>query len=776
MTEYEKFIESKRHTTSDHGIKVNYLPDSLFDFQAHVAEYSIKKGRCADFLDTGLGKTLVELVIATNYVRHTNKPALIITPLAVAFQFIKEAEKFGIDDIQYSKDGKYTSKIVVCNYERLDKFNANDFDCVILDECFAPNTMIQVWRNNSLHNVYIKDVQIGDNVVNCTGLDRVKSVKRKKVSHAIRIRYNGQEVISSPRHPYFTQRGWVAAQDLRRGDAIVATDETMRILRGEFHHSLQGTNKGQVLRSILFSEMANETTPTLGKSSQSDRCRKAGQEQIGMVENSTRSGASGAHKELEPDAECGNEAEGFGHIEGDESQTFSAWGQWSRNDIATAINEGCTVRRLDSGICHIHGKKTIGLPYQLQSRLSQFGENDCDRSGWSITPQPKGTGQKEGRETSFFGVESFEVLEQGHSDLDEFRDADGSLYFIDLEIERHPSFTINGGLVHNSSILKNFDGAIKGQVTSFLKKVKYRFLFTATPSPNDYIELGTSSEALGYLGYTDMLTKFFKNNNNNSVKIGRIAAARQGVEWYLKPHAERDFWRWIASWSISIRKPSDIGYSDERHVLPELIEHETVIRNQNPLAVGGQHTMFALPATNFAEIKAEVRSTINERCEMAVSKASQHDTSVYWVNLNDEADLISKLDPSTVEVKGKMNIDEKEDVLLAFSNGDIKKLITKTSITAFGLNWQHCNHTTYFPTYSYEQYYQAIRRFWRFGQKNPVNVDLILSDGQTRIMESLMVKKEKATEMFENLTQQTNSDFTITSKQFDKQIIKPSFI
>lgn len=461
MTEYEKFIESKRHTTSDHGINVNYLPDSLFDFQAHVAEYSIKKGRCADFLDTGLGKTLVELVIATNYVRHTNKPALIITPLAVAFQFIKEAEKFGIDDIQYSKDGKYTSKIVVCNYERLDKFNANDFDCVILDE---------------------------------------------------------------------------------------------------------------------------------------------------------------------------------------------------------------------------------------------------------------------------------------------------------------------------SSILKNFDGAIKGQVTSFLKKVKYRFLFTATPSPNDYIELGTSSEALGYLGYTDMLTKFFKNNNNNSVKIGRIAAARQGVEWYLKPHAERDFWRWIASWSISIRKPSDIGYSDERHVLPELIEHETVIRNCNPLAVGGQHTMFALPATNFAEIKAEVRSTINERCEMAVSKASQHDTSVYWVNLNDEADLISKLDPSTVEVKGKMNIDEKEDVLLAFSNGDIKKLITKTSITAFGLNWQHCNHTTYFPTYSYEQYYQAIRRFWRFGQKKEVTVDLVISDGQKRVIDTLLYKTNKATEFKKLIYDNATGHVSFERKKQNTVFNKPNFI
>lgn len=455
MTDYEKFIESKRHIVSNYGIEPTFIPDGMFDYQRHVAKYAIKKGRCAVFLDTGLGKTLIELTIATNYVRHTNKPVLLITPLAVAFQFIKEAEKFGIDDIQYSKDGSYTSKIVVCNYERLEKFNANDFDCVILDE---------------------------------------------------------------------------------------------------------------------------------------------------------------------------------------------------------------------------------------------------------------------------------------------------------------------------SSILKNFDGAIKSQVTAFLKKVKYRFLFTATPSPNDYIELGTSSEALGYLGYMDMLGKFFKNNQSS------IDVKHAGSEWYLKPHAERDFWRWIASWSISCRKPSDIGYSDERHTLPELIEVETVIRNENPLAVGGQHTMFALPATNFFEIKAEVRSTINERCEMAVTKAALHDTSVYWVNLNDEASIISKLDPSTVEVKGKMNIDEKEDVLLAFSNGQIKKLITKTSITAFGLNWQHCNHTTYFPTYSYEQYYQAIRRFWRFGQKNPVHVDLILSDGQTRIMESLMVKKEKATEMFENLTTQTNSDFTIKTKQFDKQIIKPSFI
>jgi len=301
-------------------------------------------------------------------------------------------------------------------------------------------------------------------------------------------------------------------------------------------------------------------------------------------------------------------------------------------------------------------------------------------------------------------------------------------------------------------------------------------LFTATPSPNDYIELGTSSEALGYLGYTDMLGKFFKNNNNNTVKIGQVAMARQGVEWYLKPHAEKDFWRWIASWSISMRKPSDLGFTDERHHLPELIETEIMVNNKKPLAINGQHSMFNFPATNFFEIKAEVRATIHERCEMAVQCANHHDVSVYWVNLNDEAALISQIDKDTVEVRGNMDIDKKEDILMAFSNGQVKKLITKTSITAFGLNWQHCNHTTYFPTFSYEQYYQAIRRFWRFGQERNVYVDLVLSDGQTKIMESLLVKKHKAISMFENLTKQTNSDFKIKTKEFNKPITLPSFL
>ncbi len=459
MNDYLEFLEKKRHSIGDFGFEPNYTPDIAFDFQKAIIEKSIKKGRIAVFADTGLGKTLIQLSIAKNIINHTNKKVLILTPLAVAFQFILEAEKLGIDDIEYSKNGIHSKKIVVCNYERLQYFDTKDFIGVILDE---------------------------------------------------------------------------------------------------------------------------------------------------------------------------------------------------------------------------------------------------------------------------------------------------------------------------SSILKNFEGAIKNKITSFIKKVPYRFCSTATPSPNDYIELGTSSEALGYLGYTDMLTKFFKNNNGNNIKSSGRALATAGSEWYLKSHAEKDFWKWVSQWAISIRKPSDLGFNDEKYKLPKLIENQHMVMNETPLAINGQTSLFNFPAVNFFEIKAETRSTLQQRCEKAVTLANNHDTSVYWVNLNDEAKLINQLD-NCVEVKGNMDIDKKEEILLAFSKGEIKKLITKTSITAFGLNWQHCNHTTYFPTYSYEQYYQAIRRFWRFGQKNDVYVDLVLSDGQTRIMESLQVKKEKANDMFTKLSENVNSIYEIQKKEFTKEIIKPKF-
>jgi len=453
---YHDFITSKSHSANNFGIEPNFMPDGMFDFQPYVTEMLIRKGRGACFLDTGLGKTLIELTVAQNYVNATAKPALIITPLAVAFQFIREAKKFNLEPVEYSKDGKFGTKIVVCNYERLDKFNAADFDCVILDE---------------------------------------------------------------------------------------------------------------------------------------------------------------------------------------------------------------------------------------------------------------------------------------------------------------------------SSILKNFDGAIKSQVTTFLKKVKYRFLFTATPSPNDYIELGTSSEALGYMGYTDMLTKFFSNKENNIKAMDRI-----GNKFYLKPHATQDFFKWVSGWSISMRKPSDLGFNDDRHVLPELIVNHHSVTNKKNWVVNGQILMFEMVAQRLTEIRQEQKMTITERCEKAAEIASGHDCSVYWCNFNDEGDLLQELDKSAYQIKGSMNIDQKEELLLGFFEGNVKKLITKPKMTAFGLNWQHCNHTVYFPTFSYEQYYQSIRRFWRFGQTRPVEVDLVYSDGQKRVLDSLLQKTEKANNLFSMLNANINQSYEVKKKEFDKVVSIPSFL
>jgi ERCC4-related helicase len=453
---YLEFLEQKKHSIGNFGFKANYIPDIAFDFQKFIIEKSIVKGRIGIFADTGLGKTLIQLSIAKNIIQHTNKKVLILTPLAVAFQFILEAEKLGIDDVEYSKDGTHRKKIVICNYERLHYFNENDFVGVICDE---------------------------------------------------------------------------------------------------------------------------------------------------------------------------------------------------------------------------------------------------------------------------------------------------------------------------SSILKNFDGKIKNQITSFIKKIPYRFLSTATPSPNDFIELGTSSEALGYMGYMDMLTKFFKNNQNSVDSNNRNI----GEKFYLKPHAEKDFFAWVNQWAIMIKMPSDLGFSNDRYNLPELILNKHIVANQSLIDRNGQFQLFTPIAKSMTEVRHEQKQTEIKRCEKAIELA-HNKTSVYWCNTNNESSILKSSDKNAVEIIGSQSIDKKEEILLAFANGEIKRLITKAKMTSMGLNWQHCNHSVFFPTWSYEQYYQAIRRFWRFGQKNNVIIDMVISDGQTRVIEALEQKTQKAIELHKNLTENVNKVFNNKTKQFNQTIIKPKFI
>jgi len=175
------------------------------------------------------------------------------------------------------------------------------------------------------------------------------------------------------------------------------------------------------------------------------------------------------------------------------------------------------------------------------------------------------------------------------------------------------------------------------------------------------------------------------------------------------------------------------------------------------------------------EVREEQKLTVKERCEKAVT-LSAGKTSVYWCNLNDESELLSKLDTDAVEITGKMSIDKKEEILMAFADGQIQRIITKAKMTSMGLNWQHCNHTVYFPTWSYEQYYQSIRRFWRFGQKSEVVCDMVISEGQGRVLEAIEQKTQKAIKLYENLVAAANSEFVFIDKDHDKEVKLPNFI
>jgi hypothetical protein len=331
------------------------------------------------------------------------------------------------------------------------------------------------------------------------------------------------------------------------------------------------------------------------------------------------------------------------------------------------------------------------------------------------------------------------------------------------QLEKFDSSDFGAVVCDESSAIKAFDGKRKALVTEFMRTVPYRLLATATAAPNDYIELGTSSEALGYLGHMDMLGRFFVNDQRTSQAYrnhawGKVRAdAFSGQQWRFKGHAEEGFWRWVASWARAVRRPSDLGFSDEGYVLPELREIRHTVKTHS-VADG---RLFDVPAVGLHEEREEIRRTLNERCEKAAELLADAGTGVAWCHLNDEGDMLTKLIDGAVQVAGSDSPEEKEEKLHAFSAGEIRVLVTKPKLGAFGLNWQHCNRMTYFPSHSYEQYYQAVRRSWRFGQVNPVTVDIVTTPGGENTFANLHRKAKAAELMFDALTRHMREGMTV---------------
>lgn len=473
MNNYETFLHRRRQITTDSGFSPTYMPDFLYDFQKHLVEWSIRKGRSANFADCGLGKTPMQLVWAENVVRKTNKPVLILTPLAVSRQTQREGDKFGIE-VNRSQDGKYKKGIVVTNYERLEHFDPNDF--------------------------------------------------------------------------------------------------------------------------------------------------------VGCV---------------------------------------------------------------------------------------------CDES----------------------------------------------------------------------SILKSFQGATRKRITRAMNKMPYRLLCTATAAPNDYVELGTSSEALGVLHYSEMLKRFFKQLDDKGQKKERrqqeqaeglleadpnyfqklsYRVAQTIGQWRLKHHAVEGFWRWIASWAMACRLPADLGFDNGDFILPELHEHHHIIKPKTPPA----GMLFTLPAIGLGEERSERKRTLDERCELVASLVAHKRSAVVWCHMNAEGDLLEKLIPDAGQVAGRTPDDKKIELYEAFADKSLRVLIIKPKIGAWGLNWQHCNHVVTFATHSYEQEYQSIRRCWRFGQTRPVTVDKIATEGEVRVMANMERKQRQADAMFTLLVREMNNAHGIKQIKKDSGIME----
>lgn len=436
MVSYSEFLERKTQVVTDSGFSPLWMPDSLYDFQAALVEWAIRKGRAAIFADCGLGKTPMQLVWAENVVRKTNKPVLIVTPLAVSSQTVRESEKFGIE-CQQSRDGHVHPNITVTNYERLHYFDASKFAGVVCDE---------------------------------------------------------------------------------------------------------------------------------------------------------------------------------------------------------------------------------------------------------------------------------------------------------------------------SSAIKAFDGKRRKQVTRFLSKMKYRLLCTATAAPNDFIELGTASEALGELSQSDMLGMFFKSSDNMRHSLFKEGDFWNRAKWFFRPHSQTPFWRWVCSWARACRSPADLGFDDDRFVLPPLnVEQHTL---PSEFCYPGE--LFPRIARTLKEQRIERKHTIHERCDKAAELVQHNQPAVVWCQYNQEGDLLEELIPNSVQVAGCDTDDEKEERLTAFTFGQVRVLITKPKIGAWGLNWQHCGHHTFFPSHSFEQYYQAVRRSLRFGRVGPVKVDVIATEGEAGVTDNLQKKQRKADEMFAALVAEMN--------------------
>lgn len=388
---------------------------------------------------------------------------------------------------------------------------------------------------------------------------------------------------------------------------------------------------------------------------------------------------------------------------------------WQSSIVRWAVRRGRAAIFADCGL----GK----TPMQLA-----WAASICKQTGGRVIVHcPVGVRQQTKREAEKFNIDVPVNV------VDEQSQVTDGISLVNYEkLHRLDASAFVGVVLDESSILKSLDGKTRRQLTEAYKDTQYRLACSATPAPNDYMEIGNQCEWLGVMRREEMLATFFVHDGGETSK------------WRLKGHATADFWEWLSSWCVFMRRPSDIGFSDDGYQLPKLQYIDHVLDHGRPQ----QGMLFSMPASTLADRRNARKETASERIRFVADLVNQSDEPwVCWVNLNNEGEELTAAIDGAVEIAGRHTDTYKEDQLSAFADGRVRVLVTKPRICGFGMNWQHVCRTAIYPTDSWEQWYQMVRRFWRYGQTRDVEVHCVLSELETTVLDNIRSKEREADEM-----------------------------
>jgi len=382
---------------------------------------------------------------------------------------------------------------------------------------------------------------------------------------------------------------------------------------------------------------------------------------------------------------------------------------WQAHVVKWAVKTGCAALFEDCG---------LGKTIQQLEWASQVYRH----TGSSVLIlTPLAVAHQTAKEAQRFGLNAQVANEE--SDI-----TSAGIWITNYEkLEKFDCSQFAGVVLDESSILKNFTGKMRRLLTDTFAETPYRLCCTATPSPNDYTEFGQHADFLGVCSPAQMLATFFINDTFNT------------GDWRLKKHAEKEFWAWVASWAACISKPSDIGYCDDGYNLPNLnLQNVTVHVDQSINPVEGE--LFRNPTMSATTMHEEMRMTSSDRvAEIAKLVNNSTECWIVWCNTNDESEKLAKAIPDAVEIKGSDNAKKKEQAADDFVDGKLRVLISKSGIFGYGMNWQHCSNVAFVGlSYSFEDFYQALRRSYRFGQKKEVNAYIVTASTEHRVIKSIL--------------------------------------